>query len=58
MKPNAESLFKELNHYCKDHADEAMVKKYSRYFKDGYNAYGLTQALMGHGSPAHIPICV
>lgn len=46
MKPDAETLFKELNLYCKDHADEAIVKKYSRYFKDGYNAYGLTQALM------------
>ncbi len=46
MSTDAENLFKELNQYCKEHADEAIVKKYSRYFKDGYNAYGLTQALM------------
>jgi 3-methyladenine DNA glycosylase AlkD len=46
MKTDAETLYKELNQYCNDHADEAIVKKYSRYFKGGYNAYGLTQALM------------
>jgi 3-methyladenine DNA glycosylase AlkD len=46
METDAKHLYEELNQYCRDHADEAIVKKYSRYFKGGYNAYGLTQALM------------
>jgi 3-methyladenine DNA glycosylase AlkD len=32
--------------YCQDHADETIVKKYSRYFKEGYDAYGVTFPLM------------
>lgn len=32
--------------FCKEHQDEAVVKKYSRYFKDSYDAWGLTQELM------------
>lgn len=46
MNINAQELFNELKQYCVDNADEAMVKKYSRYFKGGYDAWGLTQALM------------
>lgn len=46
MNISAKELFEELRQYCVDHADEAMVKKYSRYFKGGYDAWGLTQSLM------------
>ncbi len=46
MNLTANELFNELRKYCIDNADEAMVKKYSRYFKGGYDAWGLTQALM------------
>lgn len=46
MNITAQELFNELRQYCVDHADEAMVMKYSRYFKEGYDAWGLTQALM------------
>ena len=36
-------LYKEIQSYCQANADEAIVKKYSRYFKEGYDAYGLTK---------------
>jgi len=39
-------LFEDIRNYCLANADKAIVKKYSRYFKEGYDAYGLTQQLM------------
>jgi len=40
-------LYLELVGYCQANASEEIVKKYSRYFKEGvYDAWGLTQALM------------
>ena len=39
----AEELYKDIRQYCKANADEAVVKKYSRFFKEGYDAYGLTR---------------
>ena len=35
-------LYKEIQSYCKANANEAIVKKYSRYFKEGFDAYGLS----------------
>lgn len=35
-------LFKEIDDYCRANGDEAIVKKYARYFKEGYDAFGLT----------------
>jgi 3-methyladenine DNA glycosylase AlkD len=35
-------LFNNIRQYCESHADPQSVKKYSRYFKEGYDAYGLT----------------
>lgn len=35
-------LHKDIISFCEQHADEAIVRKYSKYFKEGYNAYGLT----------------
>jgi len=46
MPVTSESLYNEIKQYCVEHADAEMVKKYSRYFKDGYDAWGLTQQLM------------
>jgi 3-methyladenine DNA glycosylase AlkD len=40
------ALCTDLIAYCQTHADEAIVKKYSRYFKEGYDAYGVTFPLM------------
>jgi len=40
------TLFNEIQTYCKANPSEALVKKYSRYFKEGYNAYGLSHELL------------
>ena len=37
----ATALFKELQQFCAANADDAIVKKYARYFKENYNAYGV-----------------
>ena len=34
----AKELYDEIRDYCRANADEARVKKYSRYFKEGYDA--------------------
>ena len=39
----ATELYEEIRKYCRANADEAVVKKYSRFFKEGYDAYGLTR---------------
>ena len=39
----ATELYKEIQSYCRANSDEVIVKKYSRYFKEGYDAYGLTK---------------
>jgi 3-methyladenine DNA glycosylase AlkD len=41
-----QALYADLIAYCQTHADESIVKKYSRYFKEGYDAYGVTFPLM------------
>ena len=41
MKPI--ELYEDIRKYCSANADEAIVRKYSRYFKEGYDAYGLTK---------------
>jgi hypothetical protein len=42
----AQQLFNEIREYCIRNADEGNVKKYNRYFREGYDAYGLTQQLI------------
>ena len=39
-------LFSDIQNYCIANASDAIIKKHSRYFKEGYNAYGLTQELL------------
>ncbi|TAJ10230.1 DNA alkylation repair protein [Marinilabiliaceae bacterium JC017] len=41
----ATDLFNEVRHYCQCNSDEAIVRKYSRYFKDEYDAYGVSAEL-------------
>lgn len=40
MTPTA--LFNDIRFFCTVNANEETVKKYSRYFRDGYDAYGLS----------------
>ncbi|MHC4115924.1 MAG: DNA alkylation repair protein [Planctomycetota bacterium] len=39
----AKDLCEDIRSYCRDNADEAVVKKYSKFFKEGYDAYGLSR---------------
>lgn len=41
-----EKIFKDTEAFCKAHADEALVRKYSRYFKEGYDAWGVSSELL------------
>ncbi len=43
----ATELYEEIRKYCRANADEANVKKYSRYFKEGFDAYGLSKEIYG-----------
>lgn len=42
----SEELLNDIIGYCQQNADKEIVKKYSRYFKGGYQAYGLTSELL------------
>lgn len=41
-----EKLISEIKDFCEKNANPAIVKKYSIYFKDGYNAYGVADEIM------------
>lgn len=43
---NADELFTELHEYCLAHVNGDNIIKYSRYFKGGFDAYGLSQPQM------------
>ncbi|MFZ2147324.1 MAG: hypothetical protein WAV28_08895 [Sedimentisphaerales bacterium] len=43
IKMKAKELYEEIRSYCQANADMAIVKKYSKYFKEGYDAYGLSR---------------
>ncbi len=44
---HAQDLYTELTGYCQSNANPELVKKYSRYFKDGkYDAWGVSQQLI------------
>lgn len=38
-----QELYDEIGAYCRRHADKKVVEKYSRYFKEGFDAWGLTE---------------
>ena len=42
----ATELHKEIKEFCIENADEEIVITYSRYFKDGFNGYGLQKDLI------------
>ncbi len=42
----AQKLYDDFVAYCTKHSDAAIVAKYARYFKESYDAYGITQPLM------------
>jgi 3-methyladenine DNA glycosylase AlkD len=46
---NRTALFNRIRKYCMDNGDPKIVKKYSRYFKEGYDAYGLSHEIFERG---------
>jgi len=38
---NSQELCTDIRSFCRQHADPAIVEKYARYFKEGYDAWGL-----------------
>lgn len=43
---NAKELLLDIKEYCQQNADPKNVEKYSRYFKGGFNGYGLASDLI------------
>jgi 3-methyladenine DNA glycosylase AlkD len=44
MKPT--ELYDDIVIFCKSNINEGLIKKYSRYFKEGFDSYGLAQELL------------
>lgn len=42
----SKELFSEIRTFCADNADEKLVEKYSRYFKEGFDSYGVNGELL------------
>ncbi len=38
---NPQELIQDIRSFCENHADPAIVQKYARYFKEGYDGYGV-----------------
>ena len=43
---NALELFTEIKNFCLENSNDEIVKKYSRYFKGGYNGFGLDKDMI------------
>jgi len=43
MNPN--KIIADFREFCREHSDPAIVQKYSRYFKEGYNGWGLPSGM-------------
>jgi hypothetical protein len=41
-----QNIFLEIQEYCFENANAELVNKYSRYFKEGYDAFGLNTELL------------
>ncbi len=42
---NLDQKFQEIRHFCEQNANPEIVKKYSKFFNEGYDAYGLSQEI-------------
>jgi hypothetical protein len=36
-----DSKIKEIREFCESNSDPEIIKKYSKYFKEGYDGYGI-----------------
>lgn len=53
MKSAPQQIFNDIRKYCLKHSDPKLADRYARYFKEGYDAYGLTEKLL-HEKVNHI----
>jgi len=44
MKP--QELYDDIVKYCKSNTNKELINKYARYFREGYDSYGLNQELL------------
>ncbi len=44
-KKKLQTIVGEIRTFCAENGDERVIKKYSRYFTEGYDAYGLTREI-------------
>ena len=44
-KKKFQAIVAEIRAFCSENGDESVIKKYSRYFTEGYDAYGLTREI-------------
>lgn len=43
-----ESKIKEIRNFCESNSDPEIIKKYQKYFKEGYDGYGIDDKLFKH----------
>lgn len=43
---DVQKFYKEIKSFCEKNADPKLVQKYSRYFKKGYDAYGIDSKIL------------
>ena len=43
---DTKAIYKTIVDFCRKNTDQTIIKKYSKYFKEGYDAYGLSQEKM------------
>lgn len=41
-----QTILMEIRQFCEAHADESLVKKYARFFTEGWDAYGLSAEML------------
>ena len=54
---NAKELYLEIKEICEQNANEEIVKKYSRYFKGGFNGYGLAKDIIPNKPMMKLKMC-
>ncbi|MCD1294631.1 hypothetical protein CUJ83_06410 [Methanocella sp. CWC-04] len=40
-----QAILEEIRAFCRENADGEQAAKYARYFKEGYDAYGISQSV-------------
>lgn len=46
MHPDSQNIFNDIRAYCIKHSNPVLVERYARYFREGYDAYGLSEEIL------------